>query len=296
MKGRLRIIYILGDGRSGSTLLECIINNDENIISVGECFCFWDRFYRDETLCGCGEQIAHCTFWRAVHERLLVKLKDYDPQQIKAAIKEILRPKNFSQIQAGRLDVDFLLKVIREFYLSLAEVSGKDVIVDSSKWPSWAKLLTMIPDFDVRLVHLERNLPDVAASWKKEKRLPEFTRSNVYMPIKSNISILRSWLSMKYHSGKLNKAQYFFLRYEDLCDQPKDSLKRLHLFLELHQADPLRYKPNHAIAGNPMRTYGEGTIDIQPVAKSKPKTISSFDYFFFKTCYKLVNLFDTLKR
>jgi|AntDeeMinimDraft_4_1070355.scaffolds.fasta_scaffold02973_4 hypothetical protein len=40
----IKIIYIAGDGRFGSTILDAVLANTENSLSNGECNRFWQRF------------------------------------------------------------------------------------------------------------------------------------------------------------------------------------------------------------------------------------------------------------
>ena len=40
----MKIIYIAGDGRSGSTLLDSVLNNAEDSLSIGEFSRFWTRY------------------------------------------------------------------------------------------------------------------------------------------------------------------------------------------------------------------------------------------------------------
>jgi len=288
MTKALRIIYIVGDGRSGSTLLESMLNNSEQVISVGESFRFWERFYKGETLCGCNLQISECNLWRQVDTHLSQTIKDYDPAKIKKIMNEVLLYKNFNNLHKFS---NTLIPIAREFYRSIAAASGKSIIVDSSKSPSWGKLLSLITEFEVNYIHLERSLPFVASSWKNKVLLPEYSSRKVYMPLKSNLGILRTWIRVKVLSHKLRDVNYIFIRYEDLCHHTDQLLTRLYLFLKLDlpSVATYYYKLNHAIAGNPIRMSGTQEIIIHQLPDVKPKNLSRLEFYFFDLVHKLAN-------
>jgi hypothetical protein len=286
----LKIIYILSDGRSGSTLLESILATAENTISVGEAYRFWERYYRNETVCGCGEPIGDCELWHKV----AMDLKDisgYDEKAMQPAIKQLLKANKFDAIE-GEVHDQLLGKIIGTFYHSIAKHSGVTCIIDSSKSPSWCKMLQASGDFDVRVIHLERSLPFVAESWKKKVKLPEYQKNDKYMPVKSNVNILRTWLRVKYLGRRFRKHNYFFLRYDDLCNSPVVAIKNISAFtnLEIPDNEKLFLKKNHGIAGNPMRlTNTNNRLVINPSGTRKPK-LSWLPLILFSTIDKVSNI------
>ena len=69
----VKLIYVLGWGHSGSTLLGLALGSADNVVSVGE-IVFFD-YYRDrrphpkvlrEFLCTCGVSFDRCPFWCSV--------------------------------------------------------------------------------------------------------------------------------------------------------------------------------------------------------------------------------------
>src|SRR5262245_54968891 len=61
-------LYIMGRGRSGSTILDILLGNSSQIESVGELVFALSRADRDR--CSCGLMLSHCFFWRQVRSRL----------------------------------------------------------------------------------------------------------------------------------------------------------------------------------------------------------------------------------
>lgn len=263
----IKIIYIVGDGRSGSTLLESILNNDTSVISVGEVYRFWERYYKGNTFCGCGNKIDRCELWTKIDLNLKSRFGvNYDVNRIKKIIKELCRYRNFKSLESATSDFTYLREIVSIFYSSLLLHSGKSVIVDSSKSPSWAKFIYSIPQFDICYIHLERNLAYVASSWKKKILLPEFMSKEVMMPQKSDFNILRTYIRVKMLGNRLRNFNYIFVKYEDLCLNPQVVINAIVAFASLNplNINSLYHCPNHAIAGNPKRSNKMDPIIIDP--------------------------------
>src|SRR5258706_786037 len=62
----VRVLFIGGMGRSGSTLLDRMLGSAPGVVSVGELRKFWRRGVVTNELCGCGQPIRECPFWRDV--------------------------------------------------------------------------------------------------------------------------------------------------------------------------------------------------------------------------------------
>ncbi|MFW6173716.1 MAG: hypothetical protein ACOC5T_08225 [Elusimicrobiota bacterium] len=61
-----KVIIILGTSYSGSTLINKILGNRPDAISLGECYAFW-RKNKDSYTCGCGKN-NNCEFWEKMRK------------------------------------------------------------------------------------------------------------------------------------------------------------------------------------------------------------------------------------
>jgi len=281
-----KIIYIAGDGRSGSTLLDSILSNIEGSVSVGECHRFWVRFYEKETLCGCGEKIERCTLWSKIDEKLHQKFPDYDSEFIREKVKEIQYFKNFKKIPKLLQTKEWqdFAEIVIYFYNQIAETSQRNIIIDSSKSIGWCYFLQNIGVFDLRIIHLERNLASVANSWKKKMILPEYYDKDVFMPQKTNKVILKSWIKIKVLALALKKNNYFmFLKYESFCQKPEFWLTKIKEFVgEPFDITEFIMIPTHSIGGNPMRSGSNKKIVISN-KKVDLHHLNFFEKVFFKS-------------
>jgi hypothetical protein len=228
------VLYIAGDGRSGSTLLATILGNHEGFFPVGEIRAVWQALQRDE-LCGCGEPFSNCEFWRRVGEHAFGGWKQVDVDAMLAADRRFARHRSVprlvalaSRSAAANAELRELCRALELLYAAVREVSGCSVIVDTTKDPSYAFLLRRVPGLRLRYIHLVRDSRGVAYSWSKsEIELPEFARHPTmrFMP-------------------RLNLT---------------DQARRGHEAVEpRHEFESL---PFHSVEGNPMR-FKRGPINL----------------------------------
>lgn len=64
----VRLLYLAGIGRSGSTLLERLLGEVPGVCSLGEVTHLWRRGVLRNERCGCGTPFLDCPFWRKVGE------------------------------------------------------------------------------------------------------------------------------------------------------------------------------------------------------------------------------------
>ena len=63
-----RILFVGGEGRSGTTLLDQLLGQVPGVASTGELFAIWEHGVLDDDRCGCGAPFSACPVWSAVGE------------------------------------------------------------------------------------------------------------------------------------------------------------------------------------------------------------------------------------
>lgn len=285
------IIYIAGDGRSGSTLLDSILANIPQSISVGECHRYWFRRSENKSLCSCQLKLDRCKLWSVVDEKLRQKFPNYQIDHFQHQVREVLKYRNFNglhdllQSEQGK---EFG-QVVTAFYQNIARTAQARYIIDSSKSVAWARLLSALPDLQVKVIHLERDLVQVANSWKKDMSLPEYPGGGVMMPKKSNLLILKTAFKIRLMMRSLKReVQLYYLNYEKLCANPNEQLGLLQNFLQVTLPDELSNRDAHAIGGNPMRA-GHAELRINP-ASSSTELLTALEVFLFKGATRILRL------
>jgi len=268
MGGRVNYAYMIGTSYSGSTLLALLLDTHPKIVSIGE-VANEIRLGRIgesgeiiEYSCSCGRPIRQCDFFRQIRERCAKEGVDLDLHDFQTGLGEdmgeLLKRLIFGTagkhfwLQRSRDNVLRLLPIYRrhlnkvlhrtETIVRVAlEVSGKEVFVDGSKGPPKAFHILKIPQFDVRLIHLVRDV-----------------RAYVYSCVRKGVRRValnaRTWhraqtaaLELK---NRLPSDRYYLLRWEEFCSNPRTGLDSLCKFLGVNSAEMIKTvndQPHHII-------------------------------------------------
>ena len=66
-KKNIKVLYISGSGRSGSTLLSRLLGEIDGFINAGEAARYLFARYQPRDLpCGCGKAVQDCPFWKEI--------------------------------------------------------------------------------------------------------------------------------------------------------------------------------------------------------------------------------------
>ena len=77
----MKVLFIAGWGRSGSTLLADLLGNCKDFFCIGE-FRLWARRYRENYLCGCGSAFRECHVWGKIFDEAFGKRSAVDIDRI----------------------------------------------------------------------------------------------------------------------------------------------------------------------------------------------------------------------
>jgi hypothetical protein len=266
----VKILYVGGYARSGSTLLSRVLGEQSGMVCVGETRFLWSRGLINNVECGCGQPFRSCSFWSAVGDEAFGGWDRVDAEHL----TEVDRVTNLPQTlpfhwapwslpgMTGKIReyVDYLAAL----YAAIARVSGATMIIEMSKDPTFACLLRRTPGGDVRVVHLVRDSRAVAYSWTRRRRMPSPIGEQVFMPQSSPTETAIKWLAWNADCYALSAARFPYLRftYESFVADPRAILDKLSVFAgeALVPSDSqLRGKEvnlgdHHIFSGNPMRS------------------------------------------
>ncbi len=276
------VLYIAGTGRSGSTLLASILGEVDGIFAAGEVRYLWQRGLAESRLCGCGVPVRDCPVWSAVlsHGGHLDEPERMDG--VVALLKRTGRIRNLPAILAGHVwpginparsaSTARDRAALGELYAAIAEATGSRVIVDSSKLPAYANVLTATPGIDLRIIHLIRDPRGAAHSWSSRKPLTDGaarTHMEQIGPAKSAVL----WDLWNLSGGLLfsgSPDRYLRLRYEDFIANPQAAVRHILSMVGMEDAQlpfvggsEAVTSFNHSVAGNPDRLL-HGLIRLRP--------------------------------
>jgi hypothetical protein len=273
---RVPILYIGGWGRSGSTLLARMLGQVPGFVAVGELRDVWLRGCVENRLCGCGAPFLECPFWRAVGQEAFGGWDRVDTARIMQLRSRFDRPWGIPLIvwKGGRdKSVGEYVDTLASMYAAIRDVSSASIIVESSKIPSYAWLLTRIPGADVRVVHMVRDSRGVVFSWRKHVRRADRPAAADGMLRYGAVSASARYVIYNALTHGLRRAgtPYLLVRYEDLVSRPDRHLRRILRGVDVATGpDPLRFleqnavnlEPTHTVDGNPMR-FAEGSVPLK---------------------------------
>ena len=270
----VRVLYVGGLGRGGSTRLERVLGELPGICPLGQVSHLWQRDLREDQRCGCGRRFSGCEFWQRVGEAAFGGWDRLDLQRVLAVRDLVERTRHIPRLAASRLSADRRALVVEyagyyaRVYRAAAEVSGSSVVIDSSKHGALAYCLRWATGVDLRVVHMVRDSRGVADSWTRSVPRPEsyaapsMTR---YPPGRS----APPWNAHDAAFGLLARhgVPVRRVRREEFLADPVGTVRLLAEFaglapgepdLAFLTADSAVLGPFHGAAGNPMRfTLGE---------------------------------------
>jgi hypothetical protein len=272
----VRVLYIAGAGRSGSTILGHILGQFNGCTSVGELWNIWRRGLVERRKCGCGTRVLECPFWNPVLERAFGLPLPFDPRDVVALGDRRLEARSLPAMAAQRLrgprGDDEYLDLLAPLYRAAFDLSGAAVLVDISKSAIYAALLASIPGCDVRVVHLVRDARASAYSWLRTKRLPDFGDERS-MVMQTPVTTARRWIKAQLLVEALwgsRTERYLCLRYEDLVAHPRAAVDRIVDFAGVDALGSpfvgervVRLGPTHSVSGNPAR-FSSGEVELRP--------------------------------
>lgn len=285
---KVKVLFIGGYGRSGSTLFDRMLGQIEGFFSIGELKFVWERCFAEDQLCGCGRPFKECPFWSAVVKETFGGFEEVNVKEVMALKNSVDHAARIPLLlspyaPAGykeRLDAYSLL--LGKLFSAIKKTSGCEFIVDSSKSPSYGLILSRTPGVELYVIHLVRDSRAVSFSWQRKRARPEIYWKTVYMPRRGPIEGAIKWNISNLVIGMLRRKAKGYIRvcYEDLVERPREVMKEVSDFLgrplklDFIKDSTVRLKTNHTVAGNPMR-FKHGAIELRPDIEWKEKMPAS---------------------
>ncbi|MEJ7707310.1 MAG: sulfotransferase [Nocardioidaceae bacterium] len=257
MPTKSRVVFLAGMGRSGSTLLERLLGETAVMVPLGEVLHVWQRGVVDNDLCGCGQPFRECEFWSAVGDGAFGGWGALDVDRIRELRSRVDRALKVPLLARSTLS-DEMATAVSEYsgyyaalYAAAIEVSGKSVVIDSSKQVSLPFCLSWSDRLDLKVLHCVRDSRAVVHAWTKIMPRPEARDPNASMPTYSPAAMCAYWTLHNAEIDLLGKrnVQHLRVRYEDLVTDPTGVLGAVLDFLGL--STPLPFLRGHTVELNP---------------------------------------------
>jgi len=273
----VQVLYFVGTGRSGTTIVNSVLGQVPGCFAAGELRYLWQRGVGEDHRCGCGLPFSRCPTWQAVMGCLRAGGAVADEPAVGRRLLRRLRILNIPSLLLRRtLRLPAVPPTaddatIGRLYRAVAEVTGAALVVDSSKLPTYALLLDEMPDVEVTFVHLVRDPRATAFSWRRHK--PSGDRDDGALmqrqPLWKSSLLWSLWNLLTVVLWPDRRARLLRVRYEDFVEAPREVMARICALTGLDPADlpfvadrVVRLGPTHAVAGNPNR-HDSGLVELR---------------------------------
>lgn len=275
----VRVLFLGGVGRSGTTLIERSLDTSEEFTALGEVMHMWHRSLVLNELCGCGRKFSQCPFWTEVGQRAFGGWGNVDTERLARLKNTLDRASRVPQLalQLGsrpwRADLADYADHYARVYAAAAATAGTRVVIDSSKQASLPFILMHDRRIALRVLHCVRDSRAVAYSWTKTVARPEAQEHSA--ETMQRYSPARMCLTWLLHNSVLEllpprRVPTMRLRYEDWVQDPSASFDRIMRFCRLPMStscavgrSAVELGVSHTCSGNPMR-FREGHVPIEP--------------------------------
>ena len=235
----VKIVFICGQGQSGSTVFTNMLGEQEGWWSVGEL----RRLYEALEVglkCGCGELMSECPFWT----RVRASVAEHAPFVPEERFVELqrrhvqIRPGPMLRMLTSRPDAPgrpspplVCAETIASAYRAAAAESGAKVLVDASKGPHDAYLVDKFTDLDLFVVHLVRDPRGGAFSWRRWRRTTAPAHRYQPTPRYPLLFYLARWMARNTIAELILRRRlgrrYVRIRYEDFAREPAETASRV---------------------------------------------------------------------
>lgn len=271
------MIYLLGAGRSGTTLLATVLNTHHKIISIGEMHQFKEHLSGLKT-CSCGEKLNQCDFWKEVATSFgneIMEELNYCERMEKHNNIPLLLLKN-------KKDQRYLKtqeKIFQNFLNDMKNIT----ILDSSKYISRYLLLSKSKKLNVKGIYVVRDVRGVINSFQKKVQTPKKPISTIlYYSLINLFGQIVYWLD----------TNVIKVKYEDFVQDPISQLSIIYQ----HSLDdndnivtlPEELEMPHIIGGNRMKHKKK--INITPDYKWKQKISRKRQIIYYLAVWPLMVL------
>jgi hypothetical protein len=260
--GKPKVIYVMGAGRSGSTILGVTLGNCSKTFDAGELDAwlrrsgvpnfggsarvqFWDSVRHDVP---CGEELFGEQAWRCLeHSLALFRVHGWPARR--------------------RLRARYR-RIAESLYGAIRRTSGATYIVDTSHYPLRARELQQLDTIDLYLVYLVRNPQHVVASFNRQDVAQKWKS-----PFVTNAYLWLTHLLSTFVFLRHRRDRRLFLRYEDFIADPSGVLRGIwgHIDASVALPDPASLSTGIPFQGN--RLLRSEIISLQSDVPQAPQLL-----------------------
>ena len=269
-----QILYIMGTGRSGTTILEVLLANNPGVAGVGEFKHIFRHGFIHNRICSCGKPADVCDVWSRVFQQ--TGWNDEDCEKLARLVDQIERHANFLPLWLGVYDkrqMDSYRATHEALFKAVALNARAAVIVDSSKYQSRGLALSKLFPGKVKVLFITRSAKTLIEAFQKTDEKDQIrTKSAVGTTVYFLYVLFCMWLV------RLQlKQDCLAVRFEDLKRDPSSVLGTIEAWSGISMGSARRkletgefFEVGHIISGNRLRKNRVIKFDVNPAEASPP--------------------------
>jgi len=282
----MNLIYLMGAGRSGTTIFATVLGGSKNITTLGEMHQFLDHLLEDKP-CSCGQSLKECSFWAPIISKLETLYSKEELLQINKRNKTI---ENHSHISKSYHNNDMEYgRFQKDIFAIISEKNPSKYHLDSAKFISRGLQLNKIEGINLKFIYIIRDVRGVIHSFNKKVQTTKKPLSAIVYY--ATINFFGQWIYWL-----LGKEKVLKLRYEDFVNDTEKVLLKVQDFIGCDLSENLKkldhnepFDMPHIIGGNRMTESKRVTLksDLQwKKSISRPKQIA---YYMLTLPFMLIN-------
>src|ERR1700727_1771589 len=224
---RPKVVYVIGAGRSGSTILGVTLGNCDDVFFAGEL---------DKWLARSGEpklkDAERVAFWSRV--RALV----HEPDALFDGRAHRYLERSSALFRGRRRALRRQLlepyrRITSELYVAVAATAGTSCVIDTSHYPLRARELQALEEIELYLLLLVRDPRDVVASFAKDD-----VAERQFNPVTTRAYLLLTYLLSAWVFLAHPRERRIVVHYEQLVEEPQTTVRALLDWLRAHPRAP----------------------------------------------------------
>jgi hypothetical protein len=222
------LIYIIGAGRSGTTLLDIMLGNSHDAINLGEI----NRFFLRDGFPPKRENASDVSAYWSSFKHLFDLNNQKDYSYLNDLFKKHEYHTSLYKSVTRSSDIEYI-KLLKLQYDALHKKTDESILIESSKYPVRALNLSNYLDkekFDIKYIYLKKDPVSVVSSFQKknlEQPSKGFFNANIYYLVVNTICRI-SMIFLKKRGHKVAE-----ITYEDLTRNIANTIHEIEKDLDL---------------------------------------------------------------